>query len=384
MPFTDVIDTYVNGSAGTLTDAGGDSVGYTVTSTASTVNWSPTGGPILDNGARVNADGTDTFTVTFDDPVIGAAMQISGSDASEFYFIEVDGVAVNLNTLIASGAVTFTQSGASTHQIAPDGSANAGSIFGGSYRDGSIAELVFNIPVTSLGAYGTGGSSGNWDYIEVGIDSSTFDVVCFARGTQIETPNGPVPIESLQAGDFTQTLDGPAQEIRWIGSRKFGAAHLAHRTALRPVKISAGTMGHGLPNRDLLVSQQHRMLVSSKVAERMLGVRDVLIAALKLTEMPGIYTDTSVTEVEYFHLLFDKHEVIFANGLPSESLFTGPEALKALSPEGRAEIRQIFPELFANQRLTEPAFMVPKGHVQRSLVRRTIQYQKPPMDRCTQ
>ena len=86
------------------------------------------------------------------------------------------------------------------------------------------------------------------------------------------------------------------------------------------------------------------MLVKSKIAERMFGVSEVLIPAIKLVGMPGIYIDQDTDCVDYFHLLFDQHEIIFAEGAPTESLFTGPEALRSISPEARYEILQIFPE----------------------------------------
>lgn len=56
-------------------------------------------------------------------------------------------------------------------------------------------------------------------------------------------------------------------------------------------------------------------------------------------------TDPAFRGVTYYHLLFDAHEIIYANGCEAESLFTGQEALKAVGEEGRNEIREIFPEL---------------------------------------
>lgn len=50
-------------------------------------------------------------------------------------------------------------------------------------------------------------------------------------------------------------------------------------------------------------------------------------------------------EVIYFHLLFDRHEIIFANGAPTESFFPGPEAMDALDRDQRVESEAIFPDL---------------------------------------
>lgn len=366
MAFTDVINNYSNGATGTLTDSSGDTVDYTVTSSTWTVDWNG-----LTSGARVNANGTQTFTVTFDTPVVGATIQISGSNASEIYYIEVDGVTVNLQTLINNGDVTMTQSGAATHEIGADGS-----IYGGNHWDGSIAELVFNIPVTSLGAYGTNGGGGNWDYFEVGLDSSVFNVVCFTKGTLIATNHGECPIETLSIGDNVQTLQGTSKPIRWIGRRQFDAKQLKKNPKLRPVRITAGALGNGLPRADLLVSRQHRILVSSKIALRMFGVSDVLIAAIKLAELPGIFVDEDVDSVEYIHVLFDKHEVILAEGAPSESLFTGAESMKSIPPAARKEIFEIFPELREMDALGDPARFIPNGKLQKQLVKRHVKNKK--------
>ena len=369
MPFTDQIDDYSNGATGTLTEINGDTGGYTVTGTSPTVNWNS-----LDNGAQVNGDGTRAFTVTFDTHVLGAAMQISGSDATEFYYIEVNGVTVDLNTLIANGDVTMTQSGAATHVINADGS-----ISGGRYTDGSIAELVFNIPVQSLGAYGAGASFGNWDYIEVGIDDTTFDIVCFTAGTLIETPNGAVPVERLQVGDLVSTATGAPQPLRWIGGRRLSALHLNKHQNLRPIRITADALAPGIPSQDLCVSPQHRMLLRSKTAERMFGQAEVLVAATRLTSLPGVFQDPPGDGVDYFHLLFDDHQVVIANGAPSESLFTGPEALKTLPPAARAELAQIMPNVFGAT-ARSAARMIPTGRKQNSLVRRIAQNRKHPVE----
>ena len=152
-------------------------------------------------------------------------------------------------------------------------------------------------------------------------------VVCFCAGTLIRTPEGSTPIENLSEGDLVETHDNGAQEIKWIGTRRINFDKPeAQDEKLRPIRITAGALGSNLPARDLWVSRQHRMLISSKVSERMFGETAVLVPAIKLIELPGIFIDQDIETVEYFHLLFDRHEVIFAEGAPSESLFTGPEA----------------------------------------------------------
>jgi hypothetical protein len=160
--------------------------------------------------------------------------------------------------------------------------------------------------------------------------------VCLTRGTLIDTPEGPKYIETLEEGDLVNTLDAGPKPIRWIGSRKMPAqGHLA------PVLIKAGAMGN---IRDLKVSQNHRMLVRGPQAELLFGERDVLVAAKHLVN------DSTIRIVEggiadYFHMLFDTHQIIFAEACPTESLYPGEQALGTVSEEARGEILEIFPEL---------------------------------------
>ena len=124
--------------------------------------------------------------------------------------------------------------------------------------------------------------------------------------------------------------------------------------------------------RDLYLSPQHRVLVRSRIAERMFGQSEVLVAVKHLLALPAIEQVMDFGEVEYFHILFDQHEIVYADGLEAESLFTGPEALKSLSPEAVAEILTIFPELaeMTPEAATPPAQFIPKGKLARQLAQR--------------
>ena len=190
-------------------------------------------------------------------------------------------------------------------------------------------------------------------------------MVCFLKGTVIETSNGLTAIEDLKSGDLVETEHHGLQAIRWIGSTR-----VATKEKLYPVRISAGALGRNLPQRDLLVSRQHRIVVSSQIAERMFGSRDVLVAATKLTELPGIYEDKSFEQAEYFHMLFDRHEIVFAENTPVESLYTGPEALQAVPDLARAEILTLFPELENLDYTPEPALPIPANLRQKNLIMR--------------
>lgn len=202
-------------------------------------------------------------------------------------------------------------------------------------------------------------------------------ITCFVRGTLIETENGPMSVEQLQAGVKVLTADGDFKPLRLPMSRKIPAHEVAHNSKLAPVRIMARALGNGMPKRDLLVSRQHRMLVSSNICERMFSQREALVAAIRLTELPGVFIKTDHGDVEYFHLLFDCHEVIFAEGAPTESFFTGPEALKSMLPEAREEILKILPQIGQAGYSPEPAFQIPSGKLQKQLVTRHIKNNRP-------
>lgn len=202
------------------------------------------------------------------------------------------------------------------------------------------------------------------------------DVTCFTAGTLIETARGPRPIETIKTGDQVLTCDGPST-VMWAGRRTVSQEELTTSPNLKPIRIMAGALGNGLPKRDLVVSRQHRMLVQSKAAKSMCGTDAVLIPAIKLTALPGIFVDDGFSEVEYFHLLFDCHKVIFAEATPTESLFTGPEALKSVSQAARKEILKLFPEIADLNYKPKPARHIPAGRVQKMLVAQHLKNKNP-------
>ncbi|MFT4012105.1 MAG: Hint domain-containing protein [Paracoccus sp. (in: a-proteobacteria)] len=209
-----------------------------------------------------------------------------------------------------------------------------------------------------------------------GLDTSRYGLadppvfVCFRSGTMIATDKGERPVEDLRAGDLVLTHDHGPQPIRWIGCKSLGGALLGLFPTLRPVRIRAGALGSGLPRRDLYLSQQHRVLVRSRIAESLLGGPEVLVAAKHLTGLPGIEIDQENVDLRYFHMLFDRHEIVLSEGAQTESLFTGPEAMKALPPETRAEVMALFPKLLTTDQGPVPARPIGQGRAARDLARR--------------
>lgn len=204
----------------------------------------------------------------------------------------------------------------------------------------------------------------------------TVQVTCFARGTRIDTPQGPRAIEELAVGDPVRTRDHGAQPIRWLGTTRITAARLAAMPQLRPIRIRAGALGANLPDRDLLVSPQHRILVRSKIAQSMFSTTEVLVAAKQLVLLDGIDVAHDLEEVEYFHLLFERHEIVTSNGAETESLFTGPEAIRAVGEAAQREIFALFPQLCETGFVPQAARPLVTGRLGRKLATRQARHRR--------
>lgn len=163
------------------------------------------------------------------------------------------------------------------------------------------------------------------------------DVPCFTPGARILTPYGERLIEELRVGDLVLTRDSGACPIRWIGQSSapgLGAA--------APIRLTRNAIP-GL-ERAITVSQQHRFLLSSHENELLFGTPEVLVAAKHLVDGWRVRS-LQQRHVTYLHLMFDRHEVIYANGVPTESFFAGESGLAALSECARASLFQAFPKL---------------------------------------
>lgn len=161
-------------------------------------------------------------------------------------------------------------------------------------------------------------------------------VVCFAAGTLIETENGPTPVQNLRAGDRVMTRDAGLQNLAWTGERRVAAIG-----DLAPIVIAQGALGN---TRELLVSPQHRMLIEGWRAELWFGETEVFVKAKDLVNGDGIYKRVG-GEVSYHHIMFDDHQVVFAEGAASESFHPGPMALGSLEHGPRDELLKLFPQL---------------------------------------
>ncbi len=159
---------------------------------------------------------------------------------------------------------------------------------------------------------------------------------CFTAGTMVDTSDGARRIETLQPGDAVNTLDNGLQPVRWVGQRT-----VPGRGRFAPIRICAGTLG---AKADVLVSPQHRILISGWQAELMFGEAEILVPAISLVNGTTVIRAPN-DSVTYVHLLFDHHQLLSTAGLVSESFFPGRQGLAGLAPETAEELFTLFPEL---------------------------------------
>jgi len=163
---------------------------------------------------------------------------------------------------------------------------------------------------------------------------------CYAAGTRILTARGEVAVEELQEGDLVLTLSGkgpPLKPIKWIGRRDVDVLAHPRPELARPVRISAGAFGEGMPRRDLVVSPDHAVFVDG-----------VLVNAAKLVNGITVVQDPATESVRYFHIELATHDILLAEGMPAESYldtgnraqFSNSERVVALHPDFAAKQMQ--------------------------------------------
>lgn len=219
---------------------------------------------------------------------------------------------------------------------------------GAAVADPAAAFTGFSPTATRIGTAEAFGPDADGQSIQRSPDGDTATLVgnptpgaanlCFTTGTWIATPDGERLIETLRPGDLVLTRDDGPQPLRWTGQRRVRAQGL-----LAPVWLAPGALG--LPaERGLSVSQQHRMLLTDWRADLLFGAAEVLVPALHLVDDTDIRLHRGGA-VTYIHLLFDRHQIVTANGIASESFHPGEIALSSLDRAARAELLSLFPEL---------------------------------------
>jgi Hint domain len=166
---------------------------------------------------------------------------------------------------------------------------------------------------------------------------------CFTPGTLITTHRGEIPVELVAAGDRVVTRDNGIQTVRWVGKTQMFLHDFQAEPHLLPVFIQQGSLGKGLPERDMMVSPNHRVLVTNSRATVRYADREVLVAAKHLAAQ-GIHTVQS-SGTTYIHFMCDRHEVVLSNGVWTETFHPDDTSLKGIGNAQRLEILELFPEL---------------------------------------
>jgi hypothetical protein len=272
-----------------------------------------------DSNLLIAADSVQTRLVALDDSqtLIATGAKTVDVLANDVHQPGASLVITHLNGVAVSAGAIITLPSGQQLRLNADGTIT---IFG----DGNVENLHFTYTVSD--------GQGHTDVGLVAINS----VPCFVAGTLIRTPDGDRAIETLSPGDMVLTLDDGPQPLRWIGSRTVPA-----RGGLAPICIREGTFGnHG----KLLVSPQHRILLRDSLAELLFGEAEVLVAAKDLVNDRSVRRITG-GDVEYVHLLFDRHQIVMSEGLATESFHPGPQTMADFPAETLDELTTLFPEL---------------------------------------
>jgi len=175
---------------------------------------------------------------------------------------------------------------------------------------------------------------GGWNDTD-GIDYD--EVICFTPGCRIDTDRGPVAAAALRLGDRVQTADNGYQRLRWIGRSDLpGLKRIAAN--LHPVRLRRDAFGPGRPARDIAVSPQHRFCLPG--GDMLFHSEEILAPAKGLVDGRRVLRDRAAAGLSYIHLLFDRHEVIFCEGMATESFQPSPRNMKVLSRQARTRLQR--------------------------------------------
>lgn len=205
-------------------------------------------------------------------------------------------------------------------------------------------------------------------------------VLCFDSNVMIETPSGKRKAGELTVGDLINTMDHGYQPIRWIHKTAVAESSIRANPNIRPIRISKDALGEGYPKRDLIVSPQHRIMLQSKICARMFDHAEVLVSAKSLLPVDGVTQVDEPVPFTYIHMLFENHEIVFANGQPTESLLPGEMVIQTLSQTDRENLAEVLSKVETTASQVKPAKPIVKGRAVVKMLRRHKANGKPLFD----
>ena len=193
------------------------------------------------------------------------------------------------------------------------------------------------------------------DPVRRGRGPAPTNVICFVSGTRLTTPEGSIPVEHLRAGQTLCTKDAGNQPILWVGTRTYSGARLHAMPHLRPVRVPNATFGSKEPDGDLLISPGHRLLIRGAAARALYNTPEVLVAARDLVGRRDIASDRRSRDVTYHHILLPRHEIVWANGMATESFHPDHADLSDMSAEARTALDRVLCSRIASPDYGPPA-----------------------------
>lgn len=245
----------------------------------------------------------------------------------------------------------------STGSYSLGGSLTDGAVFGEtqSMNDADAGNVVLSNGVSTTGSTGTVTAKfdeetgdGNSAHATESLGLVGFEIgqiLCFTPGTMIATPYGPRDVAHIAKGDMVLTHDEGPQPVLIVNHSHLSGQDLNQSPHLRPIMVKAGSLGPNLPSMDLLVSPQHRMLLSGWRAQLLFGTDQLLAPAKGLINDSTIMSQSAKQGVTYIHLGFARHQIITANDAPTESLHAGTISKEHMTTAAREELFALFPDL---------------------------------------
>ena len=275
-------------------------------------------GPISGTGTLEVGPGIVSYEYQINPPqrvVQHATLELAGSTAQNVVFADDTGILILDDPASFSGTITAQVPAPDEDMVVLDGISlsdvtacdYAGDSSGGilTIDEGQTSQtLAFAGDYTTASFLLSAGSQ----VLSNSPPSLDISIACYARGTAVRTDKGNVPVEELEIGDRVATFGGNPRPIRWIGRRAYSGRFLASNPAVQPILFKAGSLGRYQPCRDLRVSPKHAMFLDG-----------CLVPAECLINGSSVLRDTVCTEVEYFHVELDSHDVILAEDAPSET-----------------------------------------------------------------